>query len=175
MLKEFKEFISKGNVMQLAIGVIIAEAFGKIVTAFTDAFIQPLLGLIGGAEVQGKFQIGNSGQYIDYGTFITAVINFLIVAMILFLMVKAINVANKRSKERLEKSYKPSKVLSGTGAGDTSIAAFLTAVLDGECIEDCAAIAAAEGACCVTAYDALSGLKSIKEIKERIASGWECM
>ena len=103
MLKEFKEFISKGNVMQLAIGVIIAEAFGKIVTAFTDAFIQPLLGLIGGAEVQGKFQIGNSGQYIDYGTFITAVINFLIVAMILFLMVKAINVANKRSKERLEK------------------------------------------------------------------------
>ena len=103
MLKEFKEFISKGNVMQLAIGVIIAEAFGKIVTAFTDAFIQPLLGLIGGAEVQGKFQIGNSGQYIDYGTFITAVINFLIVAMILFLMIKAINVANKRSKERLEK------------------------------------------------------------------------
>ena len=103
MLKEFKEFISKGNVMQLAIGVIIAEAFGKIVTAFTDAFIQPLLGLIGGAEVQGKFQIGNSGQYIDYGTFITAVINFLIVALILFLMVKAINVANKKSKERLEK------------------------------------------------------------------------
>lgn len=103
MLKEFKEFISKGNVMQLAIGVIIAEAFGKIVTAFTDAFIQPLLGLIGGAEVQGKFQIGNSGQYIDYGTFITAVINFLIVAFILFMMIKVINTANRRSKERLEK------------------------------------------------------------------------
>lgn len=103
MLKEFKEFISKGNVMQLAIGVIIAEAFGKIVTAFTDAFIQPLLGLIGGAEVQGKLQIGNSGQYIDYGTFITAVINFLIVAFILFMMIKVINTANRRSKERLEK------------------------------------------------------------------------
>lgn len=103
MFKEFKEFISKGNVMQLAIGVIIAEAFGKIVTAFTDAFIQPLLGLIGGAEVQGRLQIGNSGQYIDYGAFITAVINFLIVAIILFLMIKTINVANKKSKERLEK------------------------------------------------------------------------
>lgn len=103
MFKEFKEFIARGNVMELAIGVIIAEAFGKIVTAFTDAFIQPLLALIGGAEVQGKFQIGNSGQYIDYGTFITAVINFLIVAFILFIMIKAINVANKRSKERLEK------------------------------------------------------------------------
>ncbi len=103
MLKEFKEFISKGNVMQLAIGVIIAEAFGKIVTAFTDAFIQPLLGLIGGAEVQGKFQIGNSGQFIDYGKFITAVINFLIVAFILFMMIKVINTANRRSKERLEK------------------------------------------------------------------------
>ena len=103
MFKEFKEFISKGNVMQLAIGVIIAEAFGKIVTAFTDAFIQPLLGLIGGAEIHGTIPLGNSGQYIDYGTFITAVINFLIVALILFLMVKAINVANNKSKERLEK------------------------------------------------------------------------
>lgn len=78
-------------------------------------------------------------------------------------------------KEGIQRCFKADIVRSGTGAGDTSIAAFLTAVLDGECIEDCAAIAAAEGACCVTEYDALSGLKSIKEIKERIASGWECM
>ena len=71
--------------------------------------------------------------------------------------------------------FKADIVRSGTGAGDTSIAAFLTATLDGEKIEDCVASAAAEGACCVTSYDALGGLKSIKEIKERIAAGWKTM
>lgn len=103
MLKEFKEFISKGNVMDMAIGVIIANAFAAIVKAFTDSFIQPILGLIGGAEVQGTIPLGETGQALDYGAFLTAVINFLIVALILFLMVKAVNVANKKSKEKLEK------------------------------------------------------------------------
>ena len=103
MFKEFKEFISKGNVMDMAIGVIIANAFAAIVAAFTSSFIQPILGLIGGAEVHGTIALGNSGQYIDYGSFLTAVINFLIVAFILFAMIKAVNIANKKSKERLEK------------------------------------------------------------------------
>lgn len=102
MFKEFKEFIAKGNVMDLAVGVIIANAFAAIVTAFTDSFIQPLLGLIGGAEVEGKIRLFNSNQYIDYGAFITAVINFLIVAFILFMMIKIINTANKKSQERLQ-------------------------------------------------------------------------
>lgn len=102
MLKEFKEFISKGNVMDLAIGVIIGTAFAKIVDALTSSFIQPLLNLIGGAEVQGTIPLGNSGQALNYGAFITAVINFLIVAFVLFIMIKAINTANKRSKERLQ-------------------------------------------------------------------------
>ena len=88
MIKEFKEFISKGNVMDLAIGVIIADAFAAIVTAFTKCFIQPLLGLIGGAEIHGTIPLGESGQAIDYGSFLTAVINFLIVAFVLFIMVK---------------------------------------------------------------------------------------
>lgn len=78
-------------------------------------------------------------------------------------------------KEGVQPCFKADIVRSGTGAGDTSIAAFLTAALDGEKIEDCAAIAAAEGACCVTSYDALGGLKSIEEIKARIAAGWETM
>ena len=78
-------------------------------------------------------------------------------------------------KEGIQPCFKADIVLSGTGAGDTSIAAFLTAALNGEKIEDCVAIAAAEGACCVTAYDALSGLKSVEEIKKRIAAGWETM
>lgn len=103
MLKEFKEFIAKGNVMDMAIGVIIAQAFAAIVAAFTESFIQPLLGLIGGAEIHGTIPLGNSGQAIDYGSFLTAVINFLIVALILFIMIKIITTAEKRSKERLAK------------------------------------------------------------------------
>ena len=66
MFKEFKEFISKGNVMDMAVGVIIGAAFADIVTAFTKSFIQPLLGLIGGAEIHGTIPLGNSGQSIDY-------------------------------------------------------------------------------------------------------------
>ena len=103
MFKEFKEFISKGNVMDMAIGVIIANAFAAIVAAFTECFIQPLLGLIGGAEIHGTIPLGDSGQAIDYGTFLTAVVNFLIVAFILFMMIKIISAAEKRSKARLAK------------------------------------------------------------------------
>lgn len=106
MFKEFKEFISKGNVMDMAIGVIIANAFAAIVTAFTESFIQPLLGLIGGAEIHGTIPLGESGQSINYGSFLTAVVNFLIVAFILFMMIKSISTAEKKSKERLEKLAK---------------------------------------------------------------------
>lgn len=103
MVSEFKEFISKGNVMDLAVGVIIGGAFSDIVTALTDAFIAPLLGLIGGAEVHGTIPLGKSGQALNYGLFITAVINFLIVAFVLFMMIKAVNRFNERSKAHLEK------------------------------------------------------------------------
>lgn len=102
MFKEFKEFIMRGNVMDLAVGVIIGGAFSDIVTALTSSFIQPLLALIGGAEVKGTIPLGNSGQALNYGAFLTAVINFLIVAFVLFLMVKAVNIADKKSKEKLE-------------------------------------------------------------------------
>ena len=72
-----------------------------------------------------------------------------------------------------EKSYKPSKVLSATGAGDTTIAAFLYAVLQGYEWDECVQLAAAEGATCVETYDAISGLKSLEALKCRIDSGWE--
>ena len=123
MLKEFKEFISKGNVMDMAVGVIIGGAFAKIVTALTDCFIQPLLNLIGGAEVKGTIPLGETGQALDYGTFITAVINFLIIALILFLMVKAFNTADKKSKELLEKSSQKivKKVKKGKGKQEEEV------------------------------------------------------
>ena len=75
-------------------------------------------------------------------------------------------------KTVLQPCFKADIVRSATGAGDTSIAAFLAAVLEGREPEDCAALAAAEGACCVTAYDALSGLKPLDELEERIRKGW---
>lgn len=76
-------------------------------------------------------------------------------------------------KEYFEKSYVPEKVLSGTGAGDTSIAAFLTAMTDGYTPEDALHLAAGTGASCVAAYDALSGLKSFEELKKKIDTGWK--
>lgn len=75
-------------------------------------------------------------------------------------------------KSGFEKSYVPDAILSGTGAGDTSIAAFLTAMLEGYSLEKTMQLAAATGACCVASYDALSGLKSFEELEKRIALGW---
>lgn len=78
-----------------------------------------------------------------------------------------------KGKEGFEKSYVPDRVLSGTGAGDTSIAAFLTAMLQGDSLEDCMHLAAATGASCVAAYDALSGLVPLDELRKKIAAGWK--
>ena len=109
-LKEFKQFISKGNVMDLAVGVIIGGAFSSIVTSLTDNIIKPLINCIGGAEIQGKLHlIGDN--YIDYGAFLSAVINFLIMALIIFCMVKIVNKAvelgKKLEKEQPEEPERP--------------------------------------------------------------------
>lgn len=102
-LKEFKEFINKGNVMDLAVGVIIGGAFTGIVTALTDNIINPLINCIGGAEIQGKIHlIGDN--YIDYGAFISAVINFIIMAFIIFCLVKALNKAMTMGKKKEEEA-----------------------------------------------------------------------
>ena len=72
-----------------------------------------------------------------------------------------------------EARYVPERVLSGTGAGDTTIAAFLAAILEGYPFHRCIQLAAAQGACCVAAYGALGGLRSLKELNEKIEAGWE--
>lgn len=76
-------------------------------------------------------------------------------------------------RQGIQPCFEAETVRSGTGAGDTSIAAFLTAVLRGYAPAECTAFAAAEGACCVTTYDALSGLRSIEELAKKISSGWK--
>lgn len=111
MLEEFKKFIARGNVLDLAIGVIIGAAFGKIVTSLTESIISPLIGWIfGGLDFSNKFILlgeppadfeGDAANYVQlkeagvpmigYGDFVTQLINFLIVAWIIFLIVKAAN------------------------------------------------------------------------------------
>lgn len=76
-------------------------------------------------------------------------------------------------REGFESSYVPEKIVSGTGAGDTSIAAFLTAVLEGCSLEESLHLAAATGASCVASYDALSGLKTFAQLREKIGQGWQ--
>ncbi len=77
------------------------------------------------------------------------------------------------NQEGFEKSYRPDRILSGSGAGDTSIAAFLVSMLDGRSLQQAIRLAAATGASCVASYDALSGLKTLDELERRIQAGWE--
>ena len=88
-MDEFKEFIARGNVMDMAVGVIIGGAFTGIVTALTDNIINPLITTItgGGADMSGSLVILG----MDFGAFISAIINFLIVAFVVFNIVKALN------------------------------------------------------------------------------------
>ncbi|MCR5508730.1 MAG: carbohydrate kinase family protein [Lachnospiraceae bacterium] len=84
----------------------------------------------------------------------------------------SLDISSWADKNGFVKSFKPGRVLSGTGAGDTSVAAFLTSILNGNGPEKCVRYAAAEGACCVEAYDALGGLKTFEEIDKKIGAGW---
>ena len=100
-VEEFKAFVLRGNVIDMAIGVIIGGAFSTIVAAFTDDFINPLINGIGGAEVAGRIKI-YGGQYLNYGHFLTAVINFLIMAFVLFLILKTFNKITAMGKKKEE-------------------------------------------------------------------------
>ncbi len=106
MFKEFKEFISKGNVMDLAVGVIIGGAFGKIVTSLVDDMIMPILGIILGKINFTALKLvitpaeGDKPEVaVLYGSFIQNVVNFLIMAFVIFLMVKTVNKLRKPAKK----------------------------------------------------------------------------
>lgn len=96
MWKEFKAFIMRGNVMDLAVGVIIGGAFGKIVASLVNDILMPLIGLlIGGIDFSSlSFTVG--GAQVNYGLFINNMIDFLIIALVIFLMVKGINNLTKK-------------------------------------------------------------------------------
>ncbi len=102
---EFKEFISRGNVIDMAVGVIIGGAFGKIVTSIVNDILMPLIGIvIGGIDFSG-LSITVGGANIMYGTFIQNVIDFLIVAVCIFIFIKIIGHFN--AKEEAEPTPEP--------------------------------------------------------------------
>ncbi len=112
---EFKEFALKGSVVDMAIGVIIGAAFKDIVTAFTDNFISPIISSIGGQNIAGSIRlpwVDYTGMSLEdvqklslnYGAFISAVINFFIMALILFAMLKGINALKSIGKKKEEEA-----------------------------------------------------------------------
>lgn len=122
MLEEFKKFALKGNVVDLAIGVIIGAAFGKIVDSLVSDIIMPFFGAIGGLDFSNYFVGLNSGvtapvldeakkqgAVLAYGQFLTVALNFLIIAFVLFLVVKGINRLRRKEEAKPEAPPPPAE------------------------------------------------------------------
>ncbi len=108
-IEEFKQFIMRGNVMDLAVGVIIGGAFTAIVKSLNEDIITPVLGIFGGVDFSNltvKLGVSDTAPVLSYGNFITAIINFLITALIIFIMVKSVNKVTSIGKEE-EKPAEP--------------------------------------------------------------------
>ena len=117
MLEEFKTFINKGNVLDLAVGVLIGAAFGKIIASFTDDLLMPVIGMLtgGGVDFSSKFVTlsdvpAGTANSLDamkkagvnvfaYGSFVTALINFIILAFVIFMIVRSANKMMKRAED----------------------------------------------------------------------------
>lgn len=110
MLKEFKEFAMKGNLVDIAVGFVMGAAFKEVVTSFTGGIVSPLIGLLFDTnfkDLRMKLRDGvanDAGEmvgevYLEYGTFLTSVLDFIIVAFVMFLMVKGINNMKKKEEE----------------------------------------------------------------------------
>lgn len=117
MLKEFKEFAMKGNLVDIAVAFVLGGAFGKVITSFTEGMIAPIVGLLTGKDLKQNMWVikpgvpevkdtsgaiispGVAEVAIKWGAFITAVIDFIIVAFVMFLIVKAINSMKKKQAD----------------------------------------------------------------------------
>ncbi len=122
MLKEFKEFIMRGNVLDLAVAVIIGAAFGSIVNSFVNDLLMPPIGLLlGGVDFSNLFLVLDGGSYdtlaaaqeagavtLNYGLFVNTIINFLIIAFAIFMVVKAANQMQGEEEEAPEAPPEPS-------------------------------------------------------------------
>lgn len=108
-IKEFKEFISRGNVIDLAVAVVIGGAFTKIVNSLVNDIIMPIIGVIIGGINFEHLMVTVGTAEIKYGMFIQAVVNFLLIAFVIFSIIKAINTFNKKKEEVPEEPAKPSE------------------------------------------------------------------
>ncbi len=112
MLKEFKDFAMRGNVVDMAVGIIIGAAFGKIVSSLVSDVIMPPIGMILGnvsfSDLSLALGEGESAATLNYGMFFDTVINFLIVALAIFFLIKAINSLKKKEEEKPAEPPKPS-------------------------------------------------------------------
>ncbi len=109
-LAEFKKFILRGNVMDMAVGVIVGGAFTSIVTSLNQDILTPILGIFGGTDFSHlvvKLGSGENAPVLAYGNFITAIINFLISAFVIFCIVKAINTLGDKLKRKEEAPAAP--------------------------------------------------------------------
>ncbi|MGH2552550.1 MAG: large conductance mechanosensitive channel protein MscL [Chitinophagaceae bacterium] len=110
MMKEFKEFAMKGNLVDMAVAFVMGGAFGTVVTSFTEGIVSPLIGLIGGSDlsknmfklkeavVDATGAVTSEAVYLKWGDFVTAIINFIIVAFVMFMIIKAINSMKKKEE-----------------------------------------------------------------------------
>lgn len=103
MLKEFKEFAMKGNIMDMAIGVIIGGAFQKIVTSLVNDIIMPTIAIFTGKVDFSNLTLHIGSSSIKYGAFITTIVDFLIIAFSIFIAIRSFNKLNRKTKENLEK------------------------------------------------------------------------
>ncbi|ADL51559.1 large-conductance mechanosensitive channel protein MscL [Clostridium cellulovorans] len=113
MLKEFKEFAMKGNVVDLAVGVIIGGAFGKIVSSLVNDVIMPLFGIILGGINFTSLTLNIRGTVVNYGTFIQNIVDFIIISFTIFVVIKVINKLNKdrQKKEEVKEAKKSEDIV----------------------------------------------------------------
>ena len=138
-ISEFKKFIMRGNVMDMAVGVIVGGAFTAIVTSLNQDILTPILGIFGGTDFSNlvlKLGSGEEAPVLCYGNFITAVINFLITAFVIFCLVKTINAINERTSRKEPKIEAPTtkkcKFCKSEIAIDATRCPHCTSVLDEE-------------------------------------------
>lgn len=106
MIKEFKEFISRGNVIDMAVGVIIGSAFGKIVSSLVDNVLMPAIGVLIGGINFTSLTLKINDAVISYGIFLQSIIDFLIIAASIFFMTKILNKFDKKKKEEVKVEVK---------------------------------------------------------------------
>jgi len=112
MFKEFKKFIARGNVMDLAVGVIIGGAFGKIVTSLVNDVLMPAIGVIIGGLDFSNLSITIKDSKIMYGSFIQNIVDFLIVSFCIFILIKIVNkITRKKEEEKVEEPKKTDEVM----------------------------------------------------------------